>query len=48
MTTAGWVFMSVSVSAVTCLMLWCFYRVLTQPETPNGMRAPLDIDAHNK
>lgn len=48
MTAAGWVFMSVSVTTVTCLMLWCFYRVLAKPEAPDALHAPLDIDTHDR
>ncbi|MCK6447413.1 MAG: hypothetical protein L6Q99_13565 [Planctomycetes bacterium] len=29
---AGWVFMILSVSFVTSLVGWCFYKVLTAPE----------------
>jgi hypothetical protein len=34
MTAAALIFMTVSVSFVTVLMVWCFYRVLTMPEPP--------------
>lgn len=31
MTTAGWIFMLGSVSAVVALVAWCFRKVLTLP-----------------
>lgn len=30
MTTAGWIFMSLSVGTVTSLVIYCYYRVFTQ------------------
>lgn len=30
MTTAGWIFMSLSVGLVTSLTIYCYYRVFTQ------------------
>ena len=32
MTIGGWIFMTLSVSFVTILCGWCFYRVLSLPE----------------
>lgn len=48
MTTAGWIFMLTSVTSMTGLMLWCFYRVLARPESPDALHAPLDIDPHDR
>lgn len=31
MTTAGWIFMIVSVGAVCALFVWCMYKVLSTP-----------------
>lgn len=47
MTTAGWVFMIASVSSMTLLMLWCFYRVLAQPEPASGPDATRERDSHD-
>lgn len=44
MTPAGWIFMLASVSAVTCLMVWCFYHVLTRPQTIEHMHSPRNIE----
>ena len=33
MTLGGWIFMLVSISCVVSLAGFCFYRVLTVPET---------------
>lgn len=34
MTLGGWLFMTLSVSFVTILTAWCFYRVVRLPEEP--------------
>ena len=34
MTALAWIFMLLSVSFVTVLMLWCFKRVLGAPDEP--------------
>ena len=44
MTTPGWILMIVSMGFVVGLFLFCFYRVLTTPETEEHMHGPLDID----
>jgi len=51
MTTAGWIFMICSIGIVVSLVTFCFYRVLSQPEstdTSDTMHAPLDIDTRDK
>jgi len=48
MTAAGWIFMLTSVTCVTALVSWCFYRVLTRPEVTEHMQAPLDIDPRDR
>ena len=46
MTLAGWLFMSVSLAAVTGVMAVCFWKVLGAPrETPD---AESDEQAHEK
>lgn len=30
MTTAGWVFMTVSICSVLTLLVWCYWRLLRQ------------------
>ena len=47
MTTGGWIFMIGSLSAVTSLLVFCFYRVLRKPSSTDPMHAPLDIDTHD-
>lgn len=44
MTAYGWVVMLVSMGFVVCLFLFCFYRVLTTPQSQAHLHAPLDID----
>ena len=47
MTTAGWIFMIGSITAVVSLLSFCFYRVLSKPSSTEHMHAPLDIDTHD-
>ena len=47
MTTGGWIFMIGSLSAVTSLLVFCFYRVLRKPSSTDHMHAPLDIDTYD-
>lgn len=46
MTWQGWIIMLVSITAVTSLMIWCFYQVITKPEAE--MQAPLEIDTRDR
>lgn len=51
MTTAGWIFMVCSIGLVVSLVTFCFYRVLSQPETSDTadtMHAPLEIDTRDR
>ena len=48
MTAAGWVFMLGSIGGVIGLVSFCFYRVLTKPQTTEHIHAPLDIDTHDQ
>jgi len=48
MTLSGWVVMIVSVGAVTGLLAWCIYRVLKEPEAPERLHAPDEIDTHDQ
>jgi hypothetical protein len=47
MNTAGWIVMTLSVSFVLSLTIFCFYRVLRTPQSNQHMHAPLDIDTHD-
>ncbi len=47
MTTGGWIFMIGSITAVVSLLSFCFYRVLSEPQSTEHMHAPLDIDTHD-
>ena len=44
MTSAGWIFMLVSILCVLSLVIFCFHRVLNVPHSTDHMHAPLDID----
>lgn len=48
MTTAGWIFMLLSCGTVLALVAFCFYRVLTVPQSTEHMHAPLDIDTGDR
>lgn len=48
MTTAGWIMMIVSIGLVVWLNYYCLSRVLRTPRSEKHMRAPLDIDTHDK
>lgn len=41
MTTFAWIFMLASMGSVTALMIYCFYRVLSEPasESPSAAGA---------
>lgn len=47
MTIGGWIFMCGSIAAVTGLLCFCFYRVLSHPKSTEHMHAPLDNDTHD-
>ena len=44
MTTGGWIFMIGSLSSVTCLLVFCFWRVLRKPASTDHTHAPRDTD----
>ncbi len=48
MTTAGWIIMTCSIGTVVSLLSFCFYRVLSKPQSTEHMHAPLDIDTHDQ
>lgn len=48
MTPAGWIVMILSVGFVVALMIFCFYRVFTTPESGGHIQDPLEIDTHDK
>lgn len=47
MTLSGWVVMILSVGFVTILLGWCIWRVLKEPEAPERIHAPEEIDTHD-
>lgn len=44
MTAMGWFLMTVSVGSVVTLTVYCFWRVLSVPQTKGHLHTPLDID----
>lgn len=48
MNPAGLAMMVVSVGFVVVLTGYCFYRVLTTPETEERMHGPMDIEPDDK
>ncbi|MGE3181160.1 MAG: hypothetical protein AB7N71_05975 [Phycisphaerae bacterium] len=48
MTPLGWVFMITSIAAVTILVSFCYYRVLSKPAAADHMHAPLEIDTQDE
>ncbi len=48
MTAMGWVFMITSITSVTILVSFCYFKVLTRPSTVEHMHAPLDIDTRDQ
>ncbi|MHC5108248.1 MAG: hypothetical protein ACYTHJ_00040 [Planctomycetota bacterium] len=48
MTTAGWVIMITSISAVVALISFCFVKVLGKPSSTDRMHTPLEIDTGDK
>jgi len=44
MTTGGWIIMLVSVGAVTGLLGWCIYRVVTTPGSAEHLHSQADIE----
>ncbi|MCX7886483.1 MAG: hypothetical protein N3B01_04380 [Verrucomicrobiae bacterium] len=47
MTLSGWVVMILSVGFVTGLLVWCIWRVLKEPEAPERLHAPEEIDTRD-
>jgi hypothetical protein len=47
MTALGWLLLIVSCGAVTALVAFCFWRVLSLPAPTEELHAPLDIDTHD-
>lgn len=48
MTPAGWIMMILSITAVTSLVTFCYYKVLTKPQSTEHMHAPIDIDTKDR
>lgn len=44
MTLTGWAFLILACGAITALVIFCYWRVLTSPEAEEEIHAPLDID----
>jgi hypothetical protein len=44
METEGWIFMIGSVGFVLSLVGYCFFRVLSRPQTADHLQAPQTID----
>jgi len=48
MTTGGWVIMITSITSVVALASFCYYKVLSKPQSTEHMHAPLDIDTQDR
>ena len=48
MSWAGMTMMVLSYGVVLSLTLYCFYRVLITPGTPETEHSPLDINTHDE
>lgn len=49
MNASGWIFMLASVSSVTALVVYCFYKVLSLPPSEEeDLHGPLDIDTGDR
>jgi hypothetical protein len=49
MEPSGWMFLLISCSVVTGLVLFCFHKVLILPEhEEEDLHAPLDINTHEQ
>jgi hypothetical protein len=44
MTVGGWIAMVASVGAVTGLLLWCIYKVITTPGSGGRLHSQVDIE----
>jgi hypothetical protein len=44
MTTEGWIFMFGSIGFVVSLVGFCYFRVLTKPQSADHLQAPATID----
>lgn len=43
MNTGGWIMMIVAVGAVSTLMGWCIWKVISTPESEKHLHSPADI-----
>jgi hypothetical protein len=48
MTLGGWIFMSASIASVVSLCVYCFWRVLAKPTTPERLTSPLTVDTRDE
>jgi hypothetical protein len=44
MTTGGWINLTLSVGFVTCLFVWCIWRVLRGPKDPQKLAHVEPVD----
>ena len=44
LSTGGWILMLLSVSIVTCMLIWCIYKVLATPESTQHLHSQADIE----
>lgn len=47
LSTGGWIMMIGCIASVCVLAIFCFYRVLRDPNPSQRHHAPLDIDTHD-
>ena len=48
MNPGGWFLMITSVGCVLILVIFCFYRVLSLPDSTDHMQDPLEVNTHDK
>ncbi|MDR2755789.1 MAG: hypothetical protein LBC20_08800 [Planctomycetaceae bacterium] len=48
MTITGWITMTVVVSSMTSLLVWCSWKVLTTPNSAESVHPPLELDAPDR
>ena len=48
MTAGGWIVMSVAISGMTALLVWCLYKVLSTPGATKHIHSPVDIEPEDE
>jgi len=48
MTTGGWIIMTLAVTGMTSLLVWCVYKVISTPGSSEYIHAQTDIDPHDQ